>query len=179
MSVLASTDPFFFAVNWDQLGEALALLVVLSFVVERALSPLFEAKWFIGKPIDRFKEAIAVGLALLVGWYLDFDLLAILAHREVTGWLGLIVTAAVVAGGSKASIKLFRDVLGFQSSAFKEERRNQALAATDVARSRADTIQDPDARVAAHAKVDEQVASIIATIPTGAKPSPPPEGKKP
>ena len=33
---------------------------------------------------------------------------------------GYILTGAVVAGGSKASIKLFKDVMGFMSSAEKE-----------------------------------------------------------
>jgi hypothetical protein len=36
--------------------------------------------------------------------------------------LGEVITAGVIAGGSKASIKLFRDVLGFQSSAYQERK---------------------------------------------------------
>jgi hypothetical protein len=34
-------------------------------------------------------------------------------------WYGMIITGAIIAGGTKGSIKLFNDVLGFGSSAEK------------------------------------------------------------
>jgi hypothetical protein len=52
----------------------------------------------------------------------------ILLKSKVTV-LGAIITGAVVAGGSKASIKLFRDVLGFKSTAQREYEVAKAAAA--------------------------------------------------
>jgi len=34
--------------------------------------------------------------------------------------LGYLLTAAIVAGGSKGAVKLFRDLLDWKSSAFRE-----------------------------------------------------------
>jgi hypothetical protein len=34
-------------------------------------------------------------------------------------WYGMIITGAIIAGGTKGSIKLFNEVLGFKSSAEK------------------------------------------------------------
>ncbi len=55
----------------------------------------------------------------------------ILLKSKVT-LIGAIITGAVVAGGSKASIKLFRDVLGFKSTAQKEYEDTKAAAAKAV-----------------------------------------------
>ena len=63
----------------------------------------------------------------LVAW-LDFDALAIIFSREETSWVGWLITAGVVAGGSKGSIKLFRDWLGWKSSAQKQLEERQAKA---------------------------------------------------
>lgn len=114
--------PDLFAINWDTLGEALILAVVLSLLVERALSVVFENRKF----IDAFdnsnvKEGIAFAVALGIVWYWGFDLLSILFIAEENTWLGLALTALIIAGGSKGSIKLFHDVLGVKSSARKEK----------------------------------------------------------
>lgn len=44
--------PDLFAINWDTLWEALAVVVVLSIPIERALSLLFEHRKF----IERFDD---------------------------------------------------------------------------------------------------------------------------
>ena len=114
--------PDLFAVNWDTLGEALALVVVLSIIVERALSVIFEHRKF----IDRFdesnvKEFIAFAVALGIVYYWGFDIISIIFVGEKNTWIGLAITALVIAGGSKGSIKLFHDVMGVKSSARKEK----------------------------------------------------------
>lgn len=106
-------DPNLFHVEWDQLAEMLAVLIVLSFFVERSLALLFENSWYVGRfgklPI---KEPIAFAASLFVCARWDFDAVGILLRGSQTSFLGEALTAAIIAGGSKASIKLFQDVMG-------------------------------------------------------------------
>jgi len=119
-------DPNLFRIDWSKLLEVLAVVVVLSFVVERALAIVFEHRYF----IDKFgrlnlKEAIAFALALAICRHWDFDLLSIVLSSEKTSLLGQIVTAAVIAGGSKAAIKLFHDVIDVKSGAARSKEALQ------------------------------------------------------
>ncbi len=119
-------DPNLFRMDWEQVGEVLAAVVVLSFIVERALSPLFESNWFVDKLGKKtVKEPIALALSLLVCWYWKLDLLGVVLHGERTRFIGVLITAAVVAGGSKGSLKLFRDVLGIENERAKIKREKQ------------------------------------------------------
>lgn len=126
-------DPNVFALDWEQLMEAATALVLLSIIVERALSVLFESRAFIdalgtsSSPLTKAsREIIAfiVSVAVCVFW--QFDLPAILLTAPKTGWPGYILTGAVIAGGSKGSIKLFREFLGFKSGAYKEYEERKA-----------------------------------------------------
>ena len=68
------------------------------------------------------KEFIALGVSFLVCWKWDFDALSILmpvSHPHMT-LVGELITAMVVAGGSKGAHKLFTDWLGIKSSAKDE-----------------------------------------------------------
>ena len=111
-------DPNLFFVDWERLFEVMVMIVALSFFVERALSPLFESNFYVnvfrGKSM---KEVIAFALGALVCWYWDFDAFSILLTREKVTVLGAVLTGAIIAGGSKASIKLFRDIFKFRSTA--------------------------------------------------------------
>ena len=60
-----------------------------------------------------------VFLALAVVFYLDFDALSMIVLRSETGLPGLLLTAAIIAGGSKGSVKLFHDILDWKSSAYR------------------------------------------------------------
>lgn len=117
-------DPKLFALDWDQTLEALAALVLLSMLVERALCLVFESKAFMAynekKDVPALREVIAfaVGIAACVYW--RFDVAGIVFSHEASTVPGYVLTGAVVAGGSKGSVKLFRDVLGFKSGAYKE-----------------------------------------------------------
>lgn len=115
-------DPNLFHIDWEQTAEVLVVIIVLSFVIERALALLFEHRAF----VKRFsgtgiKEPIAFALALLICVYWNLDLPAVLLTAERTSLLGEIITAGVLAGGSKASIKLFHDVMGVKSTAAKQK----------------------------------------------------------
>jgi hypothetical protein len=111
-------DPNLFHLDWERASEVLATVVIMSFMVERALALIFESKWFIKKFTDTFpKEILAgiVGAAVTIAW--KFDAISMIILTDHVTLPGEILTGLVVAGGSKASIKLFHDWLGIRSSA--------------------------------------------------------------
>ena len=131
-------DPNLFHIDWDQFFEVLAAVVVLAFVVERALALLFEHRWFV-KNFDEkgLKEPIALIVSLVVCWYWDFDLVSVLLKADKISFGGEFLTAAVIAGGSKASVKLFTDLLGVHSQAAKAAKEvKEAKAAREATAAR-------------------------------------------
>ena len=62
--------------------------------------------------------ALAVSVAICFVW--EFDAVSMIVLAERTNWFGYLVTGGVIAGGSKAAIKLFHDVLDFKSNALRE-----------------------------------------------------------
>jgi hypothetical protein len=113
-------DPNLFHVDWGRLSEVLIAIIVMSFLIERALAVLFESRFFINRFKERsLKELIAFIVAAAVCWYWDFDAVSMIFLKENVTVIGAIVTGAVVAGGSKASIKLFHDLMNVKSSAAK------------------------------------------------------------
>jgi hypothetical protein len=120
-------DPALFRIDWEVLAELLTTITVLAFFVERALSIVFEHRLFVAKLNEKgLKEPIAFIVAFVVVKYWNFDALSILMQADKTSLWGYAITAAIIAGGSKASIKLFHDVLEVKSSAFiKEEDKKK------------------------------------------------------
>jgi hypothetical protein len=114
-------DPNLFHLDWERTFEVLAAIVVLSFFVERALALVFEHRAFV-RAFERrgVKEPIAFLVALAVCLYWDFDAVSMIVLREKASLAGEVLTAGVIAGGSKGAIKLFRGVLGFKSRAYEE-----------------------------------------------------------
>lgn len=128
-------DPNLFVLDYNRLTELLLVIVLFSMFLERALSVIYESRYYI-EFIDWLdnvflkilfsKEFITIIIAsfLCLGTHLDaFTIL--LASSSKTSCLGEILTAAIIAGGSKASIKLFRDVLKIMSSAEKERQQEK------------------------------------------------------
>lgn len=124
-------DPSLFHLDWEQVSEVLATIVVLAFLVERALSLLFESERFLKLDPKGLKEVIAfiVSLVVCVAW--KIDALSVILHGEKVRVIGEVLTAGVIAGGSKASLKLFRDVMGIESTHSKAYRaaKNERAAA--------------------------------------------------
>ncbi len=111
-------DPNLFHLNGERLIEVFFAIVILAFILERALAVLFEHRSFVKRAKGKgLKEIIAFVVAALICWYWEFDALSILFPKEHVTIYGELITAAVIAGGSKASIKLFRDVIGAKSTA--------------------------------------------------------------
>jgi len=111
-------DPNLFHLDWGRVGEVLIAIVILAFLLERALAVLFESRFFIKRWKEKsLKELIAFVVAALACWYWDFDAVSMIFLKEKVTILGMVITGGIVAGGSKGSIKLFRDVMGFKSTA--------------------------------------------------------------
>lgn len=130
--------------SFDDIIKALTIVVLLSFVVERVLALIFEwdawarfEKWWDewltarNQGPFRLKEPIAATLSIWICTYMKFDLLALIFHersKEPHGdFLGMIVTALVVAGGSKGAIKLLQDTLGVRPPATTPQTFTQSM----------------------------------------------------
>jgi len=115
-------DPNLFHLDWERVSEVLVAIVILAFLLERALAVLFESRFFIKRWKEKsLKELIAFVVAVLACWYWDFDAVSMIFLKEKVTLLGMIVTGGVVAGGSKGAIRLFRDLMKFKSTAQQEE----------------------------------------------------------
>lgn len=123
-------DPNLFHIDYERLFEVLVTIVVFSFLIERALAVIFESRLFIkiyegteGKNNKKkgLKEIIAAIVSITVCFYWEFDAFTILVVASNKMQIpGMFLTGLIIAGGSKASIKLFKDTLGFMSSAEKD-----------------------------------------------------------
>jgi hypothetical protein len=119
-------DPNLFYLDYERLFEVLVTIIVFSFFVERALSVIFETRWFIKMYESNDKRkglkeilALIVSIGVCIFWQFDAFSIVVVAYSEMQP-VGYVLTGLIVAGGSKASIKLFKDVMGFMSSAEKE-----------------------------------------------------------
>jgi CHASE2 domain-containing sensor protein len=131
-------DPNLFHLDWEQIGEVLAGVVIMAFIIERALAVLFESRFFISRWKKKsLKELIAFLIAGLTCWYWQFDAISMIFLKEKVTLLGMIITGAVVAGGSKGAIKLFRDVMGFKSTAQEEKEDADKAEKLQLASARA------------------------------------------
>jgi len=78
-------DPNLFHLDWERVAEVLAGIVIMAFVLERALSLLFETHYFIDRAQGKnLKELIAFVLGVLVCWYWDFDAISMIFPKERT-----------------------------------------------------------------------------------------------
>lgn len=147
-------DPNLFHIDWERTLEALVGVVILSFLVERACALVFDSRWYIrlfedarvcraddhppgdpGAQVGRLypvKELGAFALAAAVCTTWDIDVVSIIFLQDSVSLVGELITAAVVAGGSKASIKLFRDIMGIRSTALVEKQRLRTVDAGEV-----------------------------------------------
>ena len=136
-------DPNLFHLDWERTFEALVAIMVLAFFVERACALVFESRWYIAWFEDRrvanpeaeagaslsrarnwpAKEILAFGVSAVVCWIWHFDAVSMIILRDETHPIGTLVTAMVIAGGSKASVKLFQDIMGIRSAAAVERKK--------------------------------------------------------
>lgn len=116
-------DPLLFGINSDVVFEALSAIVLLALIIERGLSIVFGHRLYVDYLAESgWKEPIA----FLVSWgvvaHIGFDAIAIIFSKEENSLIGYLVTAGVIAGGSKGSIALFATWLDWRSSAEKKSK---------------------------------------------------------
>ncbi|SEP73723.1 hypothetical protein [Nitrosomonas ureae] len=137
---------------------ALLLLVALAMLLERALAIIFEYHWF--QILAQKIEGLKTPIALLVSWFtcqhVQFDVLSRLfppanGVPEPTA-IGIIITAAVVAGGSAAAITLFQGVLNVGRDA------RTSLIEANKAKSEADLAEEKSRKDKAEAEAAEAKA---------------------
>ena len=141
--------------SWGNFTNSLLLILFLAFATERFLALLFETEQFIDAVNERkgIKPLLAVifGMALVLATNINIADMAffqptqdtktsasIIRTTEGYRWDGgflnflknaflLLVTGTFVASGSKASLKLFRDIWKIRSSS-EEDRLNEKEA---------------------------------------------------
>lgn len=167
-------DPNLFHLDWERTFEVLAGIIVLAFLIERALAPIFEHRWFIenfdGRGIKEF-IAIAVSITVCVIW--KFDALSIVILAEQTSIPGYVITGAIVAGGSKASVTLFHNLLNVRSTAHQARFELRASKAAQTAEEAAKQAEEAStleaasrsATVAKKARADAARAAQISGSP--------------
>jgi hypothetical protein len=112
-----------FTLNAEQLLKTLTAVIILSLFLERALALVFENRWLVERLSGRgLKEPVAFVASFLVCQHWRFDAVSGLFNRP-SDTFGFMITAAIVAGGSKASIVLFQNVIGAMSTAEAERRK--------------------------------------------------------
>lgn len=152
-----ASDPLLYHLEWDVALEVLFTIIVLSFLVERALSLLFEHRLYDSKFGGKgLSEPIALVVSVLVARHCEFDALAILMRLSENHWLGYLVTGGIVAGGSKASIKLFHDLLDIRST---YDRRKEELMQQGMTRKQAAEQAARETRTTKETKQEQDVAN--------------------
>ena len=107
-------------VNWEHIGNILALLFVISIVFETALTPIFNWRFFAkhceGKGV---KTPITVVAAVALLWSYDIDIFKHVIDAFADGdggtesssnFIGRIMTGFLVAGGSGAIFNIFTKI---------------------------------------------------------------------
>ena len=106
-------------VNWEQIGNILVLLLVISVVFETALTPIFNwrvfAKHCEGKGV---KTPVTIVAAVALMWGYDIDIFKHVigafagtdAAESSSSFLGRIMTGFLVAGGSGAIFNIFAKI---------------------------------------------------------------------
>lgn len=125
-------DPNLFHLDYERLFETIVTIGVLAILIERSLSVIFESRPFIRatENTSGTKELISSVVCIGVCLFWQFDAFTIMiVNSDKMTVPGMVITGMLVAGGSKGSIKLFKDMMGWISSAEKERMQKRDLAA--------------------------------------------------
>jgi hypothetical protein len=107
--------------------DAFMLVTIMAVLLERSLALVFEQK-FVQRILSGkgLKEIIAFGICFFVCKEWAIDVVSMMLKVEPGKMLGFAITAAAIAGGSKASIKLFNDVIGIGKTRKDADTNGQA-----------------------------------------------------
>jgi hypothetical protein len=166
-------DPLLFNIDGETTAEVLGTIVLMALFIERALSLIFEWRplvlYFDGKGA---KEPIAIIVSVAVAWAYKFDALAILFKEEKGTFWGYLLTGAIIAGGSKGAIKLFRDWFNWKSDAYRELEQAKADDVVTVrVKMKKDAPGTPVAEAVATAGLAQNAPPVAAAVVNPAKPA--------
>ena len=141
-------------VNWEAIGEILALLFVISIVFETALTPIFNwrlfAKHFEGKGV---KTPITIAAAVALLWGYDIDIFKHIidafaaegAAPSTSTFPGRIMTGLLVAGGSGAIFNIFAK-MGLRNPKELAKKAEKAREEAAAARKAAEAAEQQQAQ---------------------------------
>ena len=81
-----------------------------------------------GNEESSLKQVIASLMGILVAFLFRVDLFAVSVGWAEVSVFGCVLTGQVIAGGSKASIKLFQDVFNVKSSAYDRYKSGKSFS---------------------------------------------------
>ena len=132
------TPPDLMHLDYNILLEGLGYVVVYAIIIERALAPIFESRRFIDSVYEApdaagnrpqksklkgIKEIISIVVCVGFALWIEFDFIAIMNQYTKVTVAGMVISGMLIAGGSKGSIKLFRDILDFKSTAERNRKK--------------------------------------------------------
>jgi len=101
--------------HFQRIIPPLTILIILSFMLERALFLVFDYRWFArhlsGKGL---KTPIAFATSYLVCYSYDYDILQVVFKEESSTVLGLLLTSMIAAGGSKGAMSILTTFLNIK-----------------------------------------------------------------
>jgi hypothetical protein len=145
---------------WDRLTTELILVVLLAFLIERALAVIFDMEK-VEPTVSRLdlKPIIAMIVSVALCYGLKINVIAAMAKGAAPlgnlEWLGYAITGLIVAGGSAGAVKLFQEVLGFRRSLRDENKK------TEQAKREAETLQAQALAQEAEAKIAKARADMV------------------
>lgn len=148
---MENLTPDLFHIDYERLLETLVTLIVFAFFIERALAVIFESRVFIdwaeAKPthfIEKkdaagnikveekpghgkkkgIRELISIIVSILFCMWIKFDAITIILQSsdQMSFW-GMAITGLIIAGGSKASIALFQNLMNVMSAGEAERKK--------------------------------------------------------
>lgn len=104
-------DPVFFEINWERTLEVVSVIVLLAFFLERALTLLFDTKFYENYLAPfHIKPLISLIISVIVCYVWEFDALSIILVKDQMTFFGYLITASIIAGGSKGALMLLRNI---------------------------------------------------------------------
>jgi len=136
----------------DTFSGAVLTLIFSSFAVERGLSVVFESRPFLARfgHTFNYKVTFAFITSLIFVFLTNVHVIDLMSESSqayienvITRYeseyigkflltLSYIFTALIVAGGSKASLKLFRDVMSVQSLVAQNTRASSSISSETI-----------------------------------------------
>lgn len=166
--------------SWDAFSQSMLLLILASFVIERSLAVIFETRGYIQRfgMNKHLKPMIAIVYGMVFLAVFDINVAEVIRQSGTVEspsvgyvWssgpsgitrnlLIIMISGIFIAGGSKASLKLFRDVWGIRSK--DEEMRTQ-----EIKTAPADPVQAASAAAKGNSEAEAMLYNLFDAADVG------------